>query len=103
MFISGGENVYPAQIEHLLGTHPRVAEVAVIGIPHQKWGEVGCAVVVVRPSESLTAEDLLAFCSGKIAKFKIPQSVVFVSELPRTISGKVRKQILKQTDVAGGW
>ena len=97
MFISGGENVYPAQIEHLLRMHPKVDDVAVIGTPHSKWGEVGCAFVVVRPGESLTAEDLLAFCSGKIAKFKIPQSVVFVSELPRTISGKVRKQILKQT------
>ena len=95
MFISGGENVYPAEIEHLLRTHPQVADVAVVGQPHAKWGEVGCAAVVRQPGAALTEEELLAFCSGKIAKFKIPKYVVFVDDLPRTVSGKVQKQALR--------
>ena len=97
MFISGGENVYPAEIENILKTHPRVAEVAVIGVPHPKWGETGCAVVVLEACEKITREELLAFCSGKIAKFKIPQAIVFADELPRTTSGKVRKEELRRT------
>jgi fatty-acyl-CoA synthase len=95
MFISGGENVYPAEIEHLLRTHPKIADVAVIGTPHPKWGEVGCAVVVLRPDESASEEELFGFCAGKIAKFKIPKRLIFIAELPRTVSGKVRKQDLK--------
>lgn len=97
MFISGGENVYPAEIEHSLREHPRIADVAVVGLPDPKWGEAGCAVVVLQSGESVTEQDLLSFCSGRIAKFKIPRKFVFASELPRTISGKVRKQDLKRS------
>ncbi|MGI8743720.1 MAG: acyl-CoA synthetase [Bryobacteraceae bacterium] len=96
MFISGGENVYPAEIENLLRTHPKVADAAVVGMPHPKWGETGCAVIVLRPDEGITGTELLAFCAGKIAKFKIPKLLVFLDELPRTVSGKVRKQELKE-------
>jgi fatty-acyl-CoA synthase len=95
MFISGGENVYPAEIENILRTHPKVADVAVVGTPHAKWGEAGCAVIVLQNGETITAEELLAFCTGKIAKFKIPKSLIFIDKLPRTISGKIRKEELK--------
>jgi fatty-acyl-CoA synthase len=96
MFISGGENVYPAEIEHLIVKHPAVSEVAVIGIPHPKWGEVGCAAIVLKAGANATADEIIEFCRGKIAKFKIPQRVVFRGEIPRTVSAKVAKQELKR-------
>ena len=96
MFISGGENVYPAEIEHLIVKHPAVSEVAVIGIPHPKWGEVGCAAIVLKAGASASADEIIEFCRGKIAKFKIPQRVVFRSEIPKTVSAKVAKQDLKR-------
>ncbi len=96
MFISGGENVYPAEVERVLLSHPKVAEAAVFGAPHLKWGEVGMAAVVLKDGEALTGQELLSFCVGKIAKFKIPKSVIWVNELPKTASGKVRKQDLKR-------
>ncbi len=99
MFISGGENVYPAEVERVLLSHPKVAEAAVFGKPHPKWGEAGCAAVVLRDGELLTEQELLAFCVGKIAKFKIPKSVMWVGDLPKTTSGKVRKQDLKKMTV----
>src|SRR5438067_2216337 len=71
MFISGGENVYPAEIEDLLRTNPNIDDIAVIGVPHLKWGEVGCAVVVLRACETATEAEVLSFCAGKIAKYKI--------------------------------
>lgn len=96
MYISGGENVYPAEVEHVLLQHPKVSQVAVVGIPDAKWGEVGCAVIVLRPGDRATEEELLTFCHGRIAKYKIPKSVVVVPELPRTHSGKVQKTSLKK-------
>lgn len=96
MFISGGENVYPAEVEQVLLQHPKAADVAVVGVPHPKWGEVGCAAIVLRKGENATAEDFLAFCEGKIAKYKIPKSVVILPELPRTHSGKVKKHLLQR-------
>ncbi len=96
MLISGGENIYPAEIEGLLATHPRIAEAAIIGVPDPKWGEVGRAVVVVRPGATLTAEDVLAFCAGKLARYKIPKSVVFAPILPRNVMGKVIKAELRE-------
>jgi fatty-acyl-CoA synthase len=97
MFISGGENVYPAEIEELLYAHPAVADCAVIGIPDQHWGEVGRAVVVLRPDTVTTAAELLASLDGRIARYKIPKSVVFVDAMPRTGSGKVLKSQLRRT------
>jgi fatty-acyl-CoA synthase len=96
MLISGGENIYPAEIEGLLATHPKIAEAAIIGVPDPKWGEVGRAVVVVRPGETLTAEEVLAFCDGKLARYKIPKSVVFAPILPRNAMGKVIKADLRE-------
>ncbi len=94
MFISGGENVYPAEVEAVLITHPQIVDAAVIAQPDPKWGEVGLAVVVARESESLTSEAVIAHCNGKLARFKIPRAVVFVDELPRNAMGKVIKKEL---------
>jgi fatty-acyl-CoA synthase len=96
MFISGGENVYPAEVEDVIYQHPAVAEVAVIGVPHPKWQEVGRAVVVVKEGATLTAEDVIDFCQGRLAKYKIPKSAVFVEALPRTAAGKVLKRQLRE-------
>jgi fatty-acyl-CoA synthase len=95
LLISGGENIYPAEIEGLLATHPKIAEAAIIGVPDPKWGEVGRAVVVVRPGETLTAGEVLAFCAGKLARYKIPKSVAFAPILPRNAMGKVIKAELR--------
>ena len=91
MFISGGENVYPAEIEGLLAAHPGIAEVAVIGRPDPRWGEVGLAVVVPRQTGALTAQSVLEFCAGRLARYKIPKEVVFADSLPRNAMGKVVK------------
>jgi fatty-acyl-CoA synthase len=89
MFISGGENVYPAEIEQVLHAHPGVADCAVIGVADERWGEVGRAVVVLHEGANATGDDILGFLSGKIAKYKIPKSVVLVDALPRNATGKL--------------
>jgi fatty-acyl-CoA synthase len=96
MFISGGENVYPAEVENVIYQHPAVAEVAVIGVPHPKWQEVGKAIIVVKEEQSLTAEEVFEFCQGKLARYKIPKLVAFVAALPRTAAGKVLKRELRK-------
>lgn len=90
MFISGGENVYPAEIEKVLATHPAVKEVAVVGVPNEKWGEVGKAVIVSR--EAVSAEELKEFCIEALAKFKVPKHFVFIDKLPLTDTGKIDKK-----------
>jgi fatty-acyl-CoA synthase len=101
MFISGGENVYPAEVEEVLFRHPAVAECAVIGVPDDKWGEVGCAYVVPRPGVTAEPVELLAFLDGQIARYKIPKSVVITDALPRTGSGKVLKSALRAQRESG--
>jgi fatty-acyl-CoA synthase len=96
MFISGGENVYPAEVENVLFSHPAVAEAAVIGVPDPKWGEVGRALIVVKPGQTLTEQEVLDFCQGRLAKYKIPKSVVFIAALPRNAAGKVLKTELRK-------
>ncbi|MFJ5710634.1 long-chain fatty acid--CoA ligase [Streptomyces sp. NPDC093105] len=91
MIISGGENIYPAEVEEALLRHPDVAEAAVIGVPDARWGEVGRAVVVPRAGTSPTAEELLAHLGGLLARYKIPRSVVLAPELPRNATGKLLK------------
>ncbi|MER7184955.1 FadD3 family acyl-CoA ligase [Streptomyces hyaluromycini] len=98
MFIVGGFNAYPAEIEQLLGLHPDVADVAVIGVPDARLGEVGRAFVVRRPGAVLTADDLIAWARREMANYKVPRTVEFVAELPRNASGKVVKGELR----AGG-
>lgn len=96
MFISGGENVYPAEVENAIYELPQVSEAAVIGLKDQKWGEVGKAVVVLKAGEKLPAEEILHHLKGRLAKYKIPKEVVFISQLPRNAAGKVLKTVLKE-------
>ncbi|WP_328512306.1 FadD3 family acyl-CoA ligase [Streptomyces sp. NBC_00376] len=95
MFIVGGFNAYPAEIEQLLGLHPDVADVAVIGVPDPRLGEVGRAYVVRRPGATATADDLIAWSRREMANYKVPRAVEFVTELPRNASGKVVKGELR--------
>jgi fatty-acyl-CoA synthase len=95
MFISGGENVYPVEVEAALIEHPAVGEVAVIGIPDAQWGEVGRAFIVFKPGCSAAPQDFAAHCSSLIARYKVPKDFVFVERLPRSAAGKVLKNELK--------
>jgi len=94
MIISGGENIYPAEIESLLTSHPRIKDAAVVAMPHEKWGEVPRAVIEPVPRAILSEEEVIRFCEGKIGKHKIPKKVDFVEQLPRTPTGKVLKREL---------
>ncbi|BBB14386.1 long-chain-fatty-acid--CoA ligase [Sphingopyxis sp. FD7] len=96
MIVSGGENIYPSEIDNVLLHHPAVAEVAVIGIPHPKWGETPCAYVVRRPGFGITEAELIAFTRERLAHYKCPTSVRFVAELPRNASGKILKRELRE-------
>ena len=93
--ISGGFNVYPIEVENILADHPAVSEAAVIGLPHQRWGEAVHAVVVARPGAAVTAAELTAFCAGRIASYKTPKSIEFADALPRTPVGKIDKVSLR--------
>ncbi|MFD0144434.1 MULTISPECIES: FadD3 family acyl-CoA ligase [unclassified Streptomyces] len=95
MFIVGGFNAYPAEIEQLLGLHPDIADVAVIGVPDPRLGEVGKAFAVRRPTARVTADDLIAWARREMANYKVPREVEFVAELPRNASGKVVKGVLR--------
>ncbi|HEX3592506.1 MAG TPA: long-chain-fatty-acid--CoA ligase [Pseudonocardiaceae bacterium] len=96
MIISGGENIYPAEIERVLAEYPDVADVAVIGVPDDTWGEVGKAIVVPKPDTSFDGDALLAYCKEHLASFKCPKSVQVVAELPRNATGKVLKRQLRE-------
>ena len=101
MIVSGGENVYPVEVEEALAQHPDVAEVAVIGVPDERWGETVKALVVPRPGARPTAEELIAFARERLAGYKLPRSVDFVDELPRTPTGKVLKRELRRALLSG--
>ncbi|WP_052890249.1 acyl-CoA synthetase [Thermogemmatispora carboxidivorans] len=101
LFISGGENVYPAEVEAVLLAHPGVAEAAVVGRPDPRWGEVGLAIVVPRVPGGLRPEELLAFCGERLARYKIPKEIVFAEALPRNAMGKVLKAELRARYVRG--
>lgn len=94
MFISGGENVYPMEVERVLYDHPAVKEAAVVGVPDPRWGEVGAAFVVLR--EPVPAEALRAFLKARLAGYKVPKHLIFLEELPKTGPGKVQKEALKR-------
>jgi fatty-acyl-CoA synthase len=98
MFISGGENVYPAEIEKVLLSHPSVADAAVVGVDDRKWGEVGKAFVVPKGGSTVTKEELTAFLAESLAKYKIPKYIQFMDELPKTASGKIQKYLLKKEE-----
>ncbi|HRK70842.1 MAG TPA: fatty acid--CoA ligase [Micropepsaceae bacterium] len=95
MIVSGGENIYPAEVESAIFGHPAIADVAVIGVPDDKWGETVKAIVVLKPGASATADDIMGFARTRIAGFKCPRSVDFVSALPRNPSGKILKRELR--------
>ena len=95
MIISGGENVYPAEVENALFSHPAVADVAVIGIPDPRWGEAVKAFVVLRQGARASAEEIVAHARARIAGYKLPKSVDFVEALPRNPSGKILRRVLR--------
>jgi len=95
MYISGGENVYPAEVENVIYQLPAVGEAAVVGIPDEKWGEVGHVVAVAKAGEALTEQDILDHCRNKLARFKQPRMVHFIDALPRNATGKVLKRELR--------
>jgi fatty-acyl-CoA synthase len=98
MFISGGENVYPAEVESVMLSFAGVAEAALIGVPDEKWGEVGKAFIVPQPGTALDVESLLAFMAQRVARYKLPRSVEVITEMPKTVIGKIDKKVL----AAGG-
>ena len=96
MIVSGGENIYPAEIERVLAEHPKVLEVAVVGVPDEKWGESPRACVVARRGQNVTLEELVAFCDDKIARYKHPRSLFTLDALPRNSMGKVLRRELRE-------
>jgi acyl-CoA synthetase (AMP-forming)/AMP-acid ligase II len=96
MIVSGGENIYPREVEDVLFAHPAVADVAVIGVPSERWGEEVKAVVVLAPGQQATPDDLMNWCKGRIAGFKRPRSIDFTDALPRNASGKVLRRELRE-------
>jgi long-chain acyl-CoA synthetase len=101
LILVSGFNVYPAEIEAVLGQHPAIAEVAVIGIPDQRSGEAVMAYAVLRPEQALTADELLAWAAGALARFKLPTTVTFLEALPHSATGKVSKARLREAAAAG--
>jgi fatty-acyl-CoA synthase len=99
LIIRGGENIYPPEVEEFLHHHPAVAEVAVTGLPDARYGEVVSAWVVLKSGVTLDADELRNFCRGKIAHYKVPHYIEFVAQLPRTVTGKVRKHVLREEGV----
>jgi len=95
MYISGGENVYPAEVEHTISTHPAVAEVAIIGIKDERWGEAGMAFIGLRAGFTASEEEMRAYCMGRLAKYKIPKHFKFLAELPKNDAGKIDRKVLR--------
>jgi acyl-CoA synthetase (AMP-forming)/AMP-acid ligase II len=95
MIISGGLNVYPAEVERVLYAHPAVQEAAVVGRPDPEWGEIVAAFIQLRPASQATADELIEHCRARLASYKKPRMVKFLAELPRTTSGKIAKQLLR--------
>jgi fatty-acyl-CoA synthase len=96
MYISGGENVYPAEVEDVLYQLPAIAEAAIIGVPDERWGEVGRAIIAPKPGHALTEAEIFRHCEANLARFKHPRSIRFVDALPRNATGKVHKPTLRQ-------
>jgi fatty-acyl-CoA synthase len=112
MYRSGGENVYPAEVEKVLAGHPKISNVAIIGVPDDRWGETGMAFIVPVEGETIVEEEVYAYLEGKVARFKYPKHFNFVDDLPLTPTMKVKKGVLKErfaketvgraTEVGGG-
>jgi acyl-CoA synthetase (AMP-forming)/AMP-acid ligase II len=98
--VSGGINVYPREVEAVLEDHPAVAECVAFGVPDAKWGEALVAYVVVRNGATITADALIAACTAELARFKRPREVHFVDAIPKTATGKIQKQLLREAYLA---
>ena len=99
MFISGGENVYPAEVENALAAHPDILEAAVVAMPDEKWGEVGCAYLLPHPGHEIPAPaELAIYCRERLAAYKVPKRFVTVDDFPRTAAGKIQKHLLHEGD-----
>jgi len=96
MLIRGGENIYPREIEEFLYGHPKIEEAEVIGVPDPKYGEEVCAWIKLREGETATEEEILEFCKGRIAHFKVPRYIRFVDKFPMTVTGKVQKYVMRE-------
>ena len=99
MIIRGGENIYPREVEEFLYTHPKVADVQVVGLPDEKLGESVAAWIRLKSGETATEEEMREFCRGRIAHFKIPQYIRFVGEFPMTVTGKIQKYVIRQAEI----
>ena len=100
MYISGGENVYPAEVENVLHQLNAIAEAAVIGMPSEQWGETGMAIIAVKPGHSITEAEIHAHCAANLARFKRPHTIRFVDALPRNATGKIHKPTLRKNFAA---
>ena len=96
MIVSGGENVYPAEIENAIMAHPAIADVAVIGIPSDRWGETPLALIVPKDGEDPTQDEIIAHCAERLARFKLPSAVERIDAVPRNPSGKILKVDLRK-------
>ena len=101
IIISGGENIASLEVERVLYSHPAVLEAVVIAVPDDFWGEVPKAIVVLKPGQSATEEEVIEHCRGKLAEYKMPKSVDFVEELPKGGTGKILKMVLREEYWAG--
>src|ERR1700674_378440 len=99
MIIRGGENILPREIEDFLITHPKISDVQVVGLPDAKLGEAVLAWIRLKPGELSTEAEIQVFCQGRIAHFKIPQVIRFVTEFPMTVSGKVQKFVIREIEI----
>jgi fatty-acyl-CoA synthase len=100
LVIRGGENIYPREVEEFLYGHPQIEDVQVIGVPDEKYGEELCAWIKVRGGAELTAADIRAYCTGKIAHYKIPRYVRLTTEFPMTVTGKIQKFRMREVSVS---
>jgi acyl-CoA synthetase (AMP-forming)/AMP-acid ligase II len=96
MIICSGENIYPAEIEAVLSEHEAIQDIAIIGIPNEQWGEIAKAFIVLHEGSALKKRELYKYAKGKIADYKIPQTIEFVDTLPRNPSGKIMKRVLRE-------
>lgn len=97
LIISGGENIYPLEVEQILAAHPAVAEAAVFGLPDERWGEIPVAALAPATGRAVDAKDLLAYCAGRLARYKCPRRIAFFPALPRNAAGKIDKRALART------
>jgi len=100
MIIAGGYNIYPREIDEILYEHPKVLEAAAVGVPDPRRGETVKAFIVVQPGETLTEEELIAFCRDRLAPYKVPRMVEFRDELPKSTIGKVLRRVLRDEEMA---